>query len=334
MRSRVTRRFRQFLAAAFICAAFSCSRGPDPAPSSSSGPSSPSAPSRGGTLTASLRSEPATFNRLAPNANQAAVDAITRVAHAPLVRLNRVTDQVEPWLAEAWTVSPDGRVITLTLREGLKFSDGHPFTSDDVVFTFKAMYDPKVASVLASSVEVAHKPLAVTAAGPRTVVVTLPAPFAAGVALLDNVPIYPKHLLQAALDAGTLGQAWGVTTPAAQMAGMGPFTIAEYVPSQRLAFARNPHFWRKDAAGVQLPYLDAFVIEFVKTQDAEMLRLQAGSIDVMTQADVRAEDIASLRRLRDQGSIQLAEPGVTVDPVVLWFNLTPAALATYQKTKP
>jgi peptide/nickel transport system substrate-binding protein len=101
-----------------------------------------------------------------------------------------------------------------------------------------------------------------------------------------------------------------------------------------MTFARNPHYWRKDDSGAALPYLDRLAIEFVKTQDAEMLRLQAGSIDVMAQADVRPEDIASLRKLRDAGSIQLVEAGVSVDPVALWFNLAPAALARAQKTKP
>jgi peptide/nickel transport system substrate-binding protein len=315
------------LAAALVLAA--CGKGA-PVASSSGG----SAPVRGGALTASLRSDPSTFNRLAPNAAQAAVDAITRLMHAPLVRLNRTTDQPEPWLAEKWTVSPDGRTITLTLRDGLTFSDGQPFTSDDVVFTFKALYDPAVASALAPGVDVDHRPLAVSAPDSRTVVVTMAAPYAPGVAMLDAVPIYPKHLLQAALDAHTFDKAWGVTTPPAQMAGLGPFVLAEYAPGQRLVFTRNPHYWRKDAAGVQLPYLDRLVIEIVKTQDAEMLRLQAGSIDLMTQADVRAEDIASLRRLRDQGSLQLAEPGVGVDPNMLWFNLTAAAAARNQKTRP
>jgi peptide/nickel transport system substrate-binding protein len=254
--------------------------------------------------------------------------------HAPLVRINRATDRPEPWLAEKWTVSPDGRVITLTLRDGLAFSDGTPCTSADVVFTFTALYDPRVGSVLATGTRVNGQPLSVTAPDPRTVVVTLPAPFAPGVAMLDNVPIYPKHRLQAALDAGTFGRAWGVTTAPSELAGMGPFMLAEYAPGQRLTFARNPHYWRKDASGAQLPYLDRLVVEFVKTQDAEMLRLQAGTLDLMTQADVRPEDIASLRRLRDQGTIQLLEPGVGVDPNVLWFNLTPAASARNQMTRP
>ena len=304
-----------------------------PAPSGSSSAAS-SAPARGGTLTASLRSEPATFNRLGVNAQQAPVDAVTRLMHAPLVRLNRVTDQPEPWLAEKWTVSPDGRTITLTLRDRVTFSDGQPFTSADVVFTYTALYDPKVASALASAMFVGGKPLTVTAPDARTVVITMAAPFAAGVAMLDNVPIYPKHLLQTALEGGRFGTAWGAGTPPAQMAGLGPFVLVEYVPLQHMTLARNPHYWRTDAAGVQLPYLDRLVVDFVKTQDAEMLRLQAGSIDLMTQADVRPGDIKSLRQLRDQGSVQLVDPGVSVDPNLLWFNLTPAAAARNEKTRP
>ena len=314
--------------------AVACSGG---APASSSGPAPAPAsagPVRGGSLTASLRSEPATFNRLAPNAGQAAVDLVTRLTHATLVRLNRATNQAEPWLAEKWSVSPDGRVITLTLRDGVTFSDGVPLTSADVVFTFKALYDPKVGSVLKTGVLVNDQNLVVTAPDPRTVVVTMAAAFAPGIALLDNVPIYPQHLLQAALDAGTFASAWGATTAPSAMAGLGPFVLAEYKPSERMTFARNPHYWRKDASGTALPYLDGLVVEFIKNQDAEMLRLQAGSIDAMTQADVRPEDVASLRRLRDAGSIQLAEPGVSIDAVLLWFNLTPQAMARAQKTKP
>ena len=303
---------------------------------SGSKPSNPAAttgPARGGSLTASLRSEPQTFNRLGPPpSNSAATDLVTRLMHAPLARVNRMTGEVEPWLAERWTTSPDGRTITLTLRDGVKFSDGAPFTSADVTFSFAAVYDPAVHSVLAGGVKVNGQPLQVAAPDPRTVVITMPAPFAPGVALLDTLPIYPKHQLQAALNSKTLGSAWGPSTPPGSMAGLGPFVLAEYVPGQRMAFARNPHYWRKDASGGALPYLDRLVVEIVKAQDAEMLRLQAGAIDLMSQADVRPEDIAALRRLRDQGALQLVEVGAAVDPNLLWFNLSPARAA--QKTKP
>jgi peptide/nickel transport system substrate-binding protein len=322
----VTRYLRQLPAVCTLLLAAACS-GTAPAPKRAD-----AGPARGGTITATIRAEPKTFNRFAPNGAQAAVDAVTRLTHASLVRLNRVTGDYEPWLAEKWAASPDGRVLTLTLRDGVTFSDGAPFTSDDVVFSFRALYDPAVGSPLASGVKVQGKPLQVTAPDPRTVVVTLPAPFSPGVALLDNVPIYPKHQLQAALDAHTLGAAWGPTTKAGTMAGLGPFVVGEHVSGQRLTFTRNPHYWQRDAAGVQLPYLDSIVMEVVASQDAEILRLEAGSIDAMTLADVRPEDIAALRRLRDQGAVQLADVGISVDPAVLWFNLTPGAPA--QKAKP
>ena len=313
--------------AVFLLAACSGSK---PAPERGA----PGGPVRGGTLIASLRSEPATFNRYAPTAAQAAVDAVARLTQATLVRINRVSGEPEPWLAEKWSVSPDGRIITLTLRDGVQFSDGAPFSSADVLFSFAALYDPSVESVLASGVMVQHQPLQVSAPDARTVVITLPAPFTPGVALLDNLPIYPKHLLESALQAKTFATAWGVTTPPASMAGLGPFVISEYVPGQRMTLTRNPRYWRKDAAGGQLPYLDRIDMQFVQSQDAEMLRMQSGSLDVMTQADVSPENIASLRRLRDQGSVQIAEPGVGVDPILLWFNLTPAAAAKLGKTKP
>ena len=314
------------LLAIALMAGAACNRPPAPAPPAAAGPA------RGGSLTASIRSVPATFNRFAPNGNLAAVDAVTRLVHAPLVRVNRVTGDPEPWLAERWTTSPDGRTITLTLRDGIKFSDGVPFTSDDVVFTFKAMYDPSTSSSLASGAAVQHKPLQISAPDPRTVVVTMAAPFAPGAALLDNVPIFPKHLLQPALDAHAFGTAWGTTTAPASMAGLGPFVVSEYEPRERMTFTRNPHYWRKDASGAALPYLDRLVMEFVSGQDAEMLRVQAGEVDVMAVADVRPEDIASLRRLRDEGKVQLVDVGVSVDPNTLWFNLTPGSAAV--KAKP
>jgi len=323
----VARHSRCALTIAAILFAGACNRGNEPAAPVSTGSA------RGGALTASIRSEPATFNRFAPNGNQAPVEAVSMLVHAPLVRINRVTGEPEPWLAERWSVSPDGRTFTLVLRGGVTFSDGTPFTSADVAFTFQALYDPTVESSLASGVMVQGKPLQVSTPDPRTVVITMPAPFAPGVAMLDNVPILPKHQLQAALDAKTFAKAWGITTPPGTMAGLGPFVISEYVAGQRMTLTRNLHYWRKDTAGTQLPYLDRLVMEFVSGgQDAEMLRLQAGSVDLMTQADVRPEDIAALRRLRDQGSVQLMEAGIGVDPNTLWFNLTPGNAAV--KAKP
>jgi peptide/nickel transport system substrate-binding protein len=333
MSSRVARQFRLvlaggsiLLAAALLAAACSRSGTTEKPPENG--------PVRGGALVASIRSEPGTFNRFGPNSNSTPTDVITRLTQSPLVRINRVTGDAEPWLADHWTTSPDGRTLTLTLRDGVTFSDGVPLTSADVVFTFRALYDPAVDSVLASAVTIQGRPLQVSAPDARTVVFALPAPFTKAAALLDSVWIYPQHQLQGALDAHKFAGAWGLSTPPGSMAGLGPFVLSEYSPGQRMTFTRNPHYWRKDASGASLPYLDRLVLEIVKSQDAEISRMQAGTIDLMTLADVRPVDISALRKLRDQGALQLVEPGMSVGPDVLWFNLTPAAEKRDAATKP
>ena len=280
-------------------------------------------PVRGGTLVVSVRSEPDTYNRhVRPSA---AVDALSLLTQARLVRINRITGAVEPWLAERWTSSADGLTFTLTLRKGVTFSDGVPFTSADVLFSFELLYDPAVDSVLASAAKVDGRPLQVRAPDPQTVTVTLPGPFAPGLALLDSVPIFPRHQLEAALASRTFRDAWGLKAAPGSMAGLGPFVLTEHVPGQRLTLTRNEHYWRKDEAGNALPYLDRVVIEVVATQDAEVLRLEAGTIDTLVQADVRPEDYAALKRLSQQGTISLTDVGIGVDPNGLWFNLAPPA---------
>jgi len=211
----------------------------------------------GGELVVSVRTEPRTFNRLA--ARDGPTDLVATLTQARLVRINKKTQDVEPWLAERWTASDDGRHLTLALRQGVVFSDGHPFTSDDVLFSFEAVYDPRVGSVLADSLQVGGQRLEVKAPDPHTVAITFPTPFAPGVRLLDSLPILPKHKLDAALKSGTLASAWNLSTPPSDMAGLGPFVLKTYSPGQRLVFERNPNYWRTSPSGVHLPYPDRLI---------------------------------------------------------------------------
>ncbi len=278
------------------------------------------APVRGGRLLASVRAEPRSFNRLVSRDFISEVVAV--LTQARLVRVNRATQQVEPWLAERWTTSPDGRTFTLTLRPGLAWSDGEPFTSADVVFTIRAAHQLLAKGQLVVSLTVDGEPVQVEAPDPATVVVTLPRPFGPGIRLLDNLWILPRHRLEAAFAAGGFAQAWPVTTPPAEIVGMGPFRIVSYEPGQRLTFERNPHYWRRDDNGAALPYLDGVVLEIVPDQSAELVRLQSGAID-MTQNPLRAEDYAAARELERQGTLGVREVGVGLNPDLFFFNLRP-----------
>jgi peptide/nickel transport system substrate-binding protein len=288
------------------------------------GPSGPSAPG-GGELVASMRSEPATYNRYLRNGAGAPVEVVTLLTQARLVRVNRVTDEVEPWLAEGWTAAADGVTYTVTLRPGVKFSDGQPLTSADVAFSFRLAYDDAVKSGIGQTLQVNGKPLQVAVVDDRTVTVKLPEPFAPGLRLLEHLPIVPKHKLEAALGAGTIGEAWSPAKPLTDIAGLGPFVLAEHAAGQRLVFNRNPHYFRRDAAGVQLPYLDRITVAIVPEQTTEALRLEAGEIDLMSNGDIRPEDHAAFRRLAEQGRLRMVEVGVGLDPDFLSFNLRPPA---------
>jgi len=280
------------------------------------------APARGGELVASLRSEPEHYNRyFSP---RAATEIVALLTHARLVHIDRVEDTVEPALAESWDESPDGTGITFRLRRGVHFSDGHPFTADDVVFSFAVAYEAP-GSVIGPGLMVAGKRLEASAPDPHTVVVRFPAPFAPGARILEGLPILPRHRLETAFRDKTIDKAWTPGRPLSELAGLGPFVLAEHVAGQRLVFTRNPHYWKTAEDGTPLPLLDRLRVEIVPDQNAEALRMEAGDTDLMANGNIRPDDHARFRRLAGQGRLRLVDGGVGLDPDLLWFNLTPQA---------
>jgi peptide/nickel transport system substrate-binding protein len=285
---------------------------------------STSGPASGGSLVASIRSEPTTYNRYLPHGAGAATEAVTQLTQARLARVNRATDALEPWLAEGWSLGADGVTYTVGLREGITFSDGQPLTSDDVLFSFRVAYDPKVGSPLASGLKVNGKPLEVAKIDARQFTVRFPEPFAPGLRLFDNLPILPKHKLEPVLNAGEFAAAWSPSKPLSDVVGLGPFVLSEHAAGQRLVFTRNPRYFRRDVNGVQLPYLDKLTLAVIPDQNTEALRLEAGEIDLMTNADIRPQDHAAFKRLADQNRLRMVEVSVGLDPDFLSFNLRPA----------
>jgi len=145
-------------------------------------------------LVVSVRSEPRSFNRLVTGTQSAELLAL--LMQSRLLRVNKATFELEPMLAETWESSADGLVHTLHLRKGVAWSDGTPFTSADVVFTFKAAMDPKAGSVLTSVLTAGGKPITVAAPTPDTVTVTFAGPSGLGLRMLDQVAILPRHRLE------------------------------------------------------------------------------------------------------------------------------------------
>jgi len=105
--------------------------------------------SRGGQIVGSVRTEVRSYNRIVERGQTA--DLVYTLTQGRLVRINRSSFELEPWLAERWESSDDGRRHTLHLRPGLTWSDGTPFTSADVLFSVQAATDPSVNSVVADN---------------------------------------------------------------------------------------------------------------------------------------------------------------------------------------
>lgn len=284
------------------------------------GPAPEPTATRGGQIVASIRGEPRTFNRYVA-ADQAS-EVLSLLLQARLVRINRSTFELEPWLAETWESSADGRTHTIHLRPALTWSDGMPLTAADVLFSLRAIYDPKVESVLADSLTAGGQPLAAAAPDPQTVVFTFAAPSGRGIRMLDGLPILPKHKLETALAAGTFAAAYNTSTPPADVVGAGPFVLREYQPGQRVVMDRNPHYWRKGPDDAVLPYLDRIVLQIVPEQNAELLRIQSGETD-LTSTELRPEDYVPVRRAEEEGRLRLIELGVGPDADAFWFCLKP-----------
>jgi len=269
-------------------------------------------------LVASIRAEPRSFNRYV--ARDLSTSVLTYLMHAALVRVNRGTNQLEPELAERWELLADSQTYRIFLRPNLRFSDGVPLSADDVVFSFNAIYDRAVGSVLADTLQVRGQPLTVIAENDATVTIRFPSPFAPGLRILDGVPIYPRHRLGLRLKDGSFRSAWGLATAPSEIAGLGPFVLRRYEPGQRLTFDANPYFWQRDRG---LPRLAHLTLQIVPDQDAELLQLETGNID-LTQSELRPSDVPALKRAAASGRVTVSDAGIGLDGDLLWFNLTAA----------
>src|SRR5580698_4151207 len=271
----------------------------------------------GGRLVVALRSEPKTLNP-ALALDEPSRDVI-RCLTADLIHINRGSLKTEPALAKSWSVSRDGRQYTLRLRHGVRFSDGEPFNADDVIFSFQVYLDDKVDSSQRDLLLVGGKPITVVKVNDFAVRFELAQPYAAAERLFDSIAILPRHLLESGYRAGGFAQAWSLSMPPGQFAGLGPFRLKEYVAGQRVVLERNPYYWKADRAGNQLPYLNEVVFLFVPSEDAQVIRFQSGDTDVLSRFS--AENFAVLQKQQGVKGYHLDDLGAGLEYNFLFFNM-------------
>ncbi len=276
----------------------------------------------GGTLVIALRAEPRTFNPIFAVDNPS-ITVIRRLM-ADLIHINRQSLATTAALAKSWDVSPDGRFYIVELRRGIRFSDGQPLDADDVVFTFKAILDPRTAAPQRALLIVDGEPITVKKLDTHRLEFDLKAPYAVGDRLFDSVPILPRHRLATAYGEGRLAEVWGLDTPPQEVVGLGPFRLDRYVPGERLEMVRNPHYWKVDSEGRRLPYLERLTMLFVPNADAQTIRFQAGEAHLTDR--LGAKNFALLERHRagqnrERRDYVLQDLGKGPDYNFLFFNL-------------
>ncbi len=272
---------------------------------------------RGGKLVIAQRSEPRTFNPVvAIDQNSYGVNARLQ---ADLIHINRATQKTEPALAKSWTVSKDGTQFTLKLRRGLRFSDGQPFDADDVLFSFKVYLDEQVHSSQRDLLIIAGKPLRLEKLDAYTVRFTFPSPYAPAERVFDGLAILPRHLLERDYQEGKVAQDWTLNTPPEKIAGLGAFRLKQVVPGDRIVLERNPYYWKIDAKGQRLPYLDELTFVVVPTQDAQVIRFQAGDSQIIS--SLSADNYAALEPEQKARHFKLYDAGPGLEYNFLMFNL-------------
>ena len=277
------------------------------------------APRFGGDLVAALHSDPKTLNPV--TALDLPSQTVVGLINGDLIHINRYTQQIEPALATRWTVRDGGRRYILHLRRGVRFSNGEPFTAADVVFSFHVYLDPRLDSPQRDLLTVGGRPIQVRRLGRYTVEFDLASPDAAALRLFDGVAMLPKTLLAPLLRAGKLAHAWGPSTAPGAIAGLGPFRLARYVPGQKLVLARNPYYWRfaPGAGHRRLPYLNRLTFLIVPAGDTEVLRFQAGDVDLIS--GFSAQNYALLKAMAGARHYWVRDLGPGLEYDFLFFNL-------------
>ena len=261
----------------------------------------------GGELRFCLRSEPKTFDPL--KVEDDASESIRYLTGGVLVRMNRQTQALEPGLAQSWEVSKDGRGIAFKLRSGIAFSDGTPFSAEDVAYTVQQLMDPALHSPTGDAFRSGPGNVETKIISPTQVSITFPAAVAGLDRLFDQVAIVSAH------------------SPKKEMAVLGPFVVADYKAGASVLLKRNPNYWKSDAQGRKLPYLDSIELDIQPNRDVEMLRFKRGEIDLINSLDSEYFD-----KLAATSPQQVHDAGPSLDSEQIWFNeVAKAPIPAYKR---
>ncbi len=260
----------------------------------------------GGTLRFAVSGEPKGMHPWL--AADAPSQAIAYLTSAGLIRIHRVTQKVEPALATAWKWSEGGRTITFELRKGVRFSDGAPFSAEDVAASIRQVVDPALVSPHAAVLRVGGEAPVAAVLTPLRVSIRFAAPPAGWERLFGDLAILPA------------GNAKAEPPP-----GLGPFMVTARKAGSGMVLRRNPYYWRSAAGGRALPYVEAVEISVQSNREIELLRFSRGELDLINRLEPTA-----FTRLAASHPKAARNLGPSLDPELMWFNQTGQVAPAYK----
>jgi peptide/nickel transport system substrate-binding protein len=186
------------------------------------------------------------------------------------------TLDLEPRLAESWSPNEDGSVWTFNIRQGVTFSDGTPLTAKDVAYTLNLHADPanKGNALSAFGDPGGLSPGGAEAADDATVVVTLNGPNGT-FPFLVSADNYNLIIVPDGFDTTTWEQSF---------IGTGPWVLDTYTPQQSVTYTKNPTYWDT----TRQPLADTSQLTFFAEDQARILAIQGGEVDILSQFQIVA----------------------------------------------
>jgi peptide/nickel transport system substrate-binding protein len=294
----------------------------------------------GANVVETIAGDLATLNPLV-NESAAGSAAIGRILDS-LITLDPDAGEVIPSLAKSWEISEDNLQYTFHLRRGVHWSDGHPFTADDVLFTWGTFFakdiDPVTGEpLLDADGDVKYRynsrstfgqmingqePL-VEKLDDYTVRFTTPEVYAPFLLFGGGEEILPKHVLNAAFEDGTLMDQWSVETAIKEpwkIVGLNMFVLESYRPGERMVFARNPNYWKVNPEGERLPYVDRVITKIVQDVNSSNVAFAQGLTDFES---IAPDNVAWVKRGEERFDYTILDMGPSSTTNFVWFNLNP-----------
>jgi len=287
-----------------------------------------------------LAGDLATVNPLV-NETMAGSAVIGRILEG-LITLDPNTGDVIPNLAKSWEISADNLQYTFHLRRGIHWSDGQPFTADDVLFTWGCFFAKQLdvdsgEPVLDENGRVKYRYSSRSTFGQLingqeplvekldnyTVRFTTPEVYAPFLLFGGGEEILPKHVLQVSFDDGTLMDQWSVETAINEpwkIVGLNMFVLESYRPGERIVFAKNPNYWKVNTKGERLPYVARVITKIVQDQNSSNVAFAQGLTDFES---IGPDNVAWVKRGEERFDYTVLDMGPSSQTNFIWFNLNP-----------